>query len=751
MGRVENAKQQEVTVQQEALMEELIAQLTLEEKIGMIHGAGLFRTAGVERLAIPELHMSDGTMGVRAEFADNEWRSTGTTDDYVSYLPCDSAVASTWNRELSAVNGKVLGEETRGRGKDVILAPGINIKRSPLCGRNFEYMSEDPYLIEEMVVPMVEGIQQSDVAACVKHFAANSQETERLWVDTIVDERTLREIYYPGFRAAVEKGGIFSLMGAYNLINGEHCCMSKTLLNQLLREEWGFDGAIISDWGGVHDTKLAAESALDLEMNVTYDFENHNMAKPLLEKIRSGEIDESLVDEKVHNLLRMMLRLKMIGEKKDERKAGCYNTAQHQQAALEVARESVILLKNEQSILPLDEKKEKKIAVIGQNAAAIHSNGGGSAEVKALYEISPLMGIKKLLGGNAKVTYAPGYYIPGKEVQSEINWQADSTKHSDEKENSAAAECAADTSESKTAEELQAEYKKQALALAAECDTVIFVGGLNHDYDVEGADRADMKLPYGQDELIRELLQVRPDMIIVIYAGSPVEMPWKEQAKTILWSYYAGMEGGTAIAEILFGRVNPSGKLAETFIRDISQCPAHTIGTFAKEDVVEYKEGVMVGYRYYDTEQTDVNFCFGHGLSYSTFAYCDMEVKPVAASEDVAAEDDMESVRYQVMVTVKNTGACAGKEIIQLYVAPKNSAVIRPYHELRAFEKIELQPGEEASVTFALTARAFAYYDEKSAGFVAESGNYEIQIGASSRDIRLSEEITFCDVSQIFA
>ena len=741
MGCVGNVELQEVTVQQETQIEELITQLTLEEKIGMIHGAGLFRTAGVERLSIPELYMSDGPMGVRAEFADNEWRSTGTTDDFVSYLPCNSAIASTWNREISAKTGEVLGEEARGRGKDVILAPGINIKRSPLCGRNFEYMSEDPYLIEEMVVPMVQGIQQSDVAACVKHFAVNSQETERLWVDTIVEERTLREIYYPGFRAAVEKGGIFSLMGAYNLINGEHCCMSKSLLNQLLREEWGFDGAIISDWGGVHDTKLAAESALDVEMDVTYDFDNHNMATPLLEKIRSGEIDESLIDEKVRNLLRMMLRLKMIGEKKDERKAGCYNTPEHQQAVLDAARESIVLLKNEEAILPFDEKKEKRIAVIGQNAAAIHSNGGGSAEIKALYEISPLMGIKKLLGGNAKVTYAPGYYIPGKGAQSDINWQADSTKHLDETENATEAECATDTSGSKSAEELQAEYKKQALTLAAECDTVIFVGGLNHDYDVEGADRADMKLPYGQDELIAELLQVRPDMIIVIYAGSPVEMPWKEQAKTILWSYYAGMEGGTAIAEILFGRVNPSGKLAETFIRDTIQCPAHTIGTFAKKDVVEYKEGVMVGYRYYDTEQTDVNFCFGHGLSYSTFAYQDMEVKPVAVSDCAVEECDMESERYQVSFTIRNMGARTGKEIVQLYVAPKTSKIVRPYHELRAFEKIQLQPGEEKRVTFVLTARAFAYYNEKAAAFVAETGRYEIQIGASSRDIRLREEV----------
>lgn len=793
---------------QEEQVEALLQQLTLEEKIGMIHGAGLFRTKGVERLGIPPLYMSDGPMGVRAEFADNEWRSVGTTEDFVSYLPCNSAIASTWNRSLAASAGEVLGEETRGRGKDVILAPGINIKRSPLCGRNFEYMSEDSYLIEEMVVPMVQGIQKSDVAACVKHFAANSQETERLWVDTIVEERALREIYFPGFEAAVKKGGALSLMGAYNLLNGEHCCTSKKLLNKLLREEWGFDGAIISDWGGVHDTVLAAESALDIEMDVTYDFDKHHMAEPLFQKIQAGELDESLVDEKVRNVLRLMFRLHMLGEDRKSRKAGCYNTPEHRQAILDIARESVVLLKNEDNLLPLGEKAEieqetegknrengaernrdckdkngyRRIAVIGQNAAAIHSNGGGSAEIKALYEISPLMGIKKLLGGNTRVCYAPGYYIPGQEQQGNVNWQADSTKHMTEPQavdstNHLIEPEGADSANhlkepmvpndgQKTgtdaramqAGNLQQQYRAEALALAAECDTVIFVGGLNHDYDVEGKDRADMKLPYEQDALIEALLQVNPNTIIVLYGGSPVEMPWKDKAKAIVWSYYAGMEGGTAIAEVLFGRVNPSGKLAETFIRSEKQCPAHTIGTFGREDVVEYKEGVMVGYRYYDTEQTEVNFCFGHGLSYSTFTYTDLEIAPVVASDisQSGAEEGTVFTGYCVSAVVKNTGARAAREVVQLYIAPKGDFVSgeslassgaetaqasRPCHELRGFEKLMLQPGEEQRVSFLLDARAFSYYDEAAAGFVVGHGVYEIQIGASSRDIRLRGEV----------
>lgn len=713
----------------EAMIAELLSQLTLEEKIDMIHGAGLFRTGAVERLGIPSLYMSDGPMGVRAEFADNEWRSIGTTDDFVSYLPCNSAVASTWNRELAKSAGNVLGEEARGRGKDVILAPGINIKRSPLCGRNFEYMSEDPRLIEELVVPMVQGIQQNDVAACVKHFAANSQETERLWVDTLVDERTLREIYFPGFQAAVEKGGIFSIMGAYNLLNGEHCCTSKALLNEVLRKEWQFDGMIVSDWGGVHDTKLAAESALDIEMDVTYTFDKHWMAVPLLEKVRTGEIKEALIDEKIRNILRLMLRLKIIGENKENRKTGTYNSKEHQKAALAVARESVILLKNEENVLPLSEKKVKKVAVIGQNGAAIHSNGGGSAEIKALYEITPLMGIKKLLGGNVKVSYAPGYVVPKKEAEGDVNWQADSTKHLEE--NNERKKLGA-SEEKALLEKKKQEYLEEALRLAKESDAVIFVGGLSHEEDMEGKDRENMQLPYEQDEVISKLLAECPDTIVVMYAGSPVAMPWEKQAKAILWSYYNGMEGGTALAEMLFGRVNPSGKLAETFIRELKQCPAHTIGTFGAKDKVAYKEGVMVGYRYYDSVQTDVQFPFGHGLSYSTFTYSELEI--------AAAECESEKV-YEISLSVQNEGTMAGSEIVQIYAAPECSKVERPSHELKAFEKVFLCPGEKKTVKCCLSQKDFSYYDIGEKAFVPDNGFYEIQAAASSRDIRLSAKL----------
>lgn len=714
----------------EQQIEELLQKMTLEEKIGMIHGAGLFRTQGVERLGIPELHMSDGPMGVRCEFKDLKWEPACTTEDMVTYLPSNSALASTWNKKLAKAAGNVLGEEARGRKKDVILAPGINIKRSPLCGRNFEYMSEDPRLVEEMAVPFIEGVQENDVAACVKHFAANSQETERLWVDTIVDERTLQEIYFPGFLAAVQKGKSHSIMGAYNLLNGEHCCMSKSLLNKTLREDWGYDGAVISDWGGVHDTTLAAESALDLEMDVTYDVQKHYMADALIEKVKSGEIKEDLVNEKVRNLLRLMYRLHMIGDGAQNRKAGAYNTREHQQAVLDVARESVILLKNTKKHLPLEAAKGRKIAVIGRNAVKIHANGGGSAEIKALYEISPLLGIKSLLGGNVEISYAPGYDVPYKEAAGGENWQAESTKEDSWKP----------LADWKPDQVRQQALEEEAVALAKECDEVIFIGGLNHEFDIEGRDRMDMKLPYGQDTLIEKLCEVKPDMTVVLYAGSPVEMPWADKVENLIWCYYAGMEGGRALAEVLFGKVNPSGKLAETMIQKLSDCPAHSIGTFGKTDVVEYKEGVMVGYRYYDTKQVPVHFCFGHGLSYTDFSYEKLELEPLKASLKQGRRVAAEEALLDVKVTIKNVGTRAGAETIQIYLAPQTECgVERPAHELKAFEKVELLPGEEREVVLTLTEKDFAYYDVKEKAFMTSCGAYEIQAAASSRDIRLKE------------
>lgn len=731
-----------------AKAEALTARLTLEEKIGMIHGAHLFATRGVERLGIPPLVMSDGPMGVRQEFEPDHWQAVGNSDDYVTYLPCNSALASTWNRRLAGDMGSVLGCEARGRGKDIILAPGINIKRSPLCGRNFEYFSEDPCLTGELAASFIRGVQQWDVAACVKHFAANNQETRRLWVDVKVDERALREIYLPAFYDCLTEGGSLSVMGAYNRLYGEHCCQSKYLLHDILRQEWGYDGVVISDWGGVHDTELAAMSELDIEMSVTDNFDEYCMAQPLKRAVEQGKIPQERIDEKVTRILMLMMRLHMLdsaeagAEGGEKRKKGAYNLPEHRKAALETARESIVLLKNEGKCLPLDPGKVKKVLLVGENAVRIHSNGGGSAEIKALYELSPMMGIKMLLGGNVQVDFARGY-DSGAEKAAESREERLSREESPSREDGESREPASwqeKSLENGGGSRVEKEkdvlspagqrLRREAVRAAGAYDTVIFVGGLSHDYDSEGQDRSDMKLPCGQDALISELLAVKPDTVVVLIGGSPVEMGgWIGQAKTVVWSYYAGMEGGYALAEVLFGRVNPSGKLPETFYKKLTDCSAHRLGEFAKEESVAYGEGVFVGYRYNETFGVQPEFCFGHGLSYTEFAYLDA----VLAQEDGVC---------RVVCTLKNTGAYAGAETVQVYRMTKGMqgggpeavlsgtdgeeklAGLRPAKELIGFEKIYLAPGETGQVAVSIRRKP--------------DGGTDLGIGASVRDIRIT-------------
>lgn len=689
-------RNQELWNQAEALMKKL----TLDEKIGMIHGAELFRTKGVERFSIPPISLSDGPMGVRQEFFPASWQTVGHSDDYVTYLPCNSALASTWNRELAYETGSVLGEEARGRGKDVILGPGVNIKRSPLCGRNFEYFSEDPFLTKELAVRYIQGVQNWDVAACVKHFAANNQETERLWVDVQIDEQALREIYLPAFYSAITEGDSYTIMGAYNLINGEHCCQSEYLLGEILRKEWGYDGVVVSDWGGVHDTEKAANSQLDIEMSVTSDFDQYFMAEPLKKLIENGKISEAVVDEKVIHILMLMIRLHMLDGK---RKSGTYNTPEHREKALAVARESVVLLKNSKKVLPLSASETKKLLVIGENAECIHANGGGSAEIKALYEITPLMGIKTLLGGNAKVEFVSGYCRDRKAEESDTNWQETSLENG-------GGQSRRMTMDKEMAEKRLA-LRKEALEKAAEYEQVIFIGGLNHEIDSEGNDREDMKLPYEQDILIRELLKVNPSAVIAFVGGSPVEMgEWIDQADTVVWSWYAGMEGGKALAEVLFGRVNPSGKLPETFYKKHTDCSAHALGEFPGGKSVRYTEGVFVGYRYNDTFEVKPQFCFGHGLSYTEFTYENLSVEAVEGAEGTV----------MVSCDVTNIGDRVGKETVQVYLAPKNRSKNRPVQELKGFEKIELAAGETKRVSI------------KTEDY---SNDMEIRVGKSSGNI----------------
>ena len=733
--------EKKIEKKREKEIDKLIKKLTLDEKIAMIHGASLFRSGEVARLGIPAIETSDGPMGVRAEFLDDRWILVGNQDDMVTYLPSNSALASSWNTDLAREMGHVLGAEARGRGKDVILAPGINIKRDPLCGRNFEYMSEDPVLTKAFAVPFIQAVQENDVAACVKHFAANGQETDRLMVDEEIDERTLYELYLPAFKAAVQEAGAYSVMGAYNKVNGVHCCENKKLLDEILRKEWGFDGAVISDWGGVHKTKEAAECSMDLEMSIFPDFDDYKLANPLKALIEKGEISVDTVDAKVRNLLRMMYRLKMIGSKKDDRKAGAYNKPEHREAVLRGAQESMILLKNENRILPLDAKKLKKLAVIGANAVTQHSYGGGSAEIKALYEICPLAGLRMYLGGNVRVSYAQGYYVPQNKAEEGENWQVasvdedrnpdmgkagrDEVSDSENRRRGEEERLAKLEREKAEAHEKNEKLFAEALETAKDADAVIFVGGLNHEYDVEGCDRPDMKLPYEQDMLIEALLKVRKDVILTFVGGSPVEMPWREQAQTILWSYYAGMETGNALAQIIFGEVNPSGKLAETFPVRYEDCAAAKNGQFGKWGNIVLEEGLYCGYRHFDRQRIKPAFCFGHGLSYTSFEYSGLTMK-AEKGKDV-----------KLTFSVKNTGKLAGAEAVQIYIAPIAAQVDRPDKELKAFSKVELGAGRSKKISLTLKQEDFMYYDVQLRKFIADAGDYEILVGASCEDIRL--------------
>lgn len=708
----------------------VISKMTLDDKIAMIHGAHLFQNGSVERLSIPALTMSDGPMGVRAEFEPDHWMPMQHSSDQVTYLPCNSALASTWNRSLSKDMGSVLGEENRGRGKDISLAPGINIKRTPLCGRNFEYFSEDPYITGELASEFVKGLQEWDVAACVKHFALNNQETQRLEVNAEVDEEVLRRIYLRAFHKVLKEGGAYSVMGAYNKYKDDYCNENPFLLTQILRDEWKWDGTVISDWGGVHNTDKAAVSDLDLEMSVKDNFDEYVMANPLKQKIESGEIDEAYIDKKVYHLLLLMYRLKMLGG--FVRKCGSYNTPMHRQVALDVARESVILLKNDNNILPLKRDKLKKVLVIGENGDRIHSNAGGSAEIKALYEITPLMGLRSHIGGNCKVDYAEGYTSRFKADEpsafdeggtnwerldairkaAEANWQEASLENGGGKTQSVI-----NVDEKLSA--LRKKLRDEALSMASDTsyEKVIFIGGINHDFDSEGIDRINMELPYEQNELIEELLKIRPDLVVVMVAGSPVSMtPWADKVKALIWTYYNGIEGGNALADVILGNVNPSGKLAETIGHDLKDYGSHVLAKFPEPETAHYTEGFKVGYRFNDTDKVEPLFPFGYGLSYTSFEY---------RSPKMSLDSNGNKV---ITVCIQNTGKVSGSEIVQVYARRKGAEV---FQELAGFEKVYIRAGEEREVEIQIE---LDHETELSKSF---NKSVEYAIGSSSRDIRM--------------
>ena len=682
-------------------IDERIKQMTLEEKVGMLHANSSFTSGGVERLGIPELVMSDGPHGVRMEHG-RDWRTDNDhVDDSATYLPTGICLASSWNPQLGYAYGAVLGSEANARGKDVILGPGINIMRSPLNGRNFEYESEDPYLISRMAVGYIKGVQDQDVSACVKHFLANNQETERGRVNVLMSERALREIYLPGFKAAVMQGGVYSVMGAYNKFRGEWCTENEYLVGRILKGEFGFKGILMSDWGAVHHTMEALWNGTDLEMGsdlVGMPYHKFFLGDTVVALVRRGVVDEALIDEKVRRILYVMYKI----HKFDKRKPGAFSTKAHFATARKVAEEGIVLLKNT-GLLPLSRTAVKSVAVIGASVVRLQSEGGGSSQVRTRYEVTPLAGIKTIAGGSVRVTYAPGYEIA---------------------RNSIADQALIDS----------------AVEAARKADVAVVVGGWTHGYgnyawednayDAEGVDKPDMTLPFGQDRLIKAVMQANPRTVVVLMGGGPVDMTaWVDKAPAVVEAWYPGSEGGTALAEILFGLVNPSGKLPVTFPKTLAESPVVTLGQFPGDSTtVEYDDDIFVGYRYFDTWKVRPQFAFGHGLSYTTFGYSNLGVSTKGQTAVVS-------------VSLTNTGHLPGAEVVQVYVKQDRCTLRRPEKELKGFEKIFLQPGETRTVTITLQKDAFQYYNDLKHAWALDPGDFTILCGGASDDIRASRVI----------
>ena len=696
-------------VQMEKRIEKLIKKMTLEEKVGLLHGNSKFYVAGVERLGIPEWSLSDGPHGVRAEINRHDWAYAGWTNDSASYFPTGTAFAAAWNPELAYRRGEVLGEEARWRKKDVLLGPGVNIIRSPLCGRNFEYMSEDPYMNSVLAVAYIKGLQSRDVACSVKHFAVNNQETNRTTVDVECSERALREIYLPAFKAAVQEGGALTVMAAYNKFRGEFCAENNYLVRKILRNEWGFDGVYVTDWGAAHSTVPSMEAGLDLEMGTLIDkYEDWYYANPLIEAVKSGKIPMSLVDEKVGDVLRVMIKTNVLDPKK-RFGPGSMNTKEHQQATYDAAAEAIVLLKNQHNLLPLDFSSIKSLAVIGDNATRKHSNGGLSSEIKAVYEVTPLEALRAKWGDKVDIRFAQGYEKLSTFVEGSNNGQSSGTFSSKTQESDA--------------------LLKEAVEVARTSDVALLVCGLNHDYDTESFDRLNMDIPYGQVELIQEVVKANPRTIVVMIAGSPLNMAAVDICSpAIVWAWFNGMEGGNALVDVLSGKVNPSGKMPFTTPVSLDQSPAHALGNFPGRDLkVNYEEDILVGYRWFDTKGLPVVYPFGYGLSYTTFNYSNLNT-------DKKTYDQADTI--QATFTLTNTGDREGAEVAQLYVSDPVCSVMRPVKELKGFKKVFLKPGESRRITLDIPVSSLAFYSEAQSQFVVEPGEFILQLGASTSDIK---------------
>lgn len=703
----------------EERIEDALSRMTLEEKVAMTHAQSKFCSPGVARLGIPEFWMTDGPHGIRPEVLWDEWEQAGWTNDSCVAFPALTCLAATWNPEISLLYGKSIGEEARYRNKTVLLGPGVNIYRTPLNGRNFEYMGEDPYLAGKMVVPYIQGVQQNGVAACVKHYALNNQEVNRHTTNVIVDDRALYEIYLPAFKAAVQEGKTWAIMGSYNLYKNQHACHNQYLLNDILKGEWGFDGVVVSDWGGTHDTKESVHNGLDMEFGswtnglsngASNAYDNYYLAHPYLKLIKEGKVGTDELNDKVRRILRLAYRTTM--DKK--RPFGALCSEAHLTAARRIGEEGIVLLQNHNNVLPVDLDQVKKIAVIGENAVKMMTVGGGSSSLKVKYELSPLDGIKKRVGDRAEVIYARGYV-------GDPNGEYNGVKSGQ------------DLKDNRTPEDLIAE----AVSVAKEADCVIFIGGLNKSahQDCEDADRKELGLPYGQDEVITALAQANKNLVVVNISGNAIAMPWVREVPAVLQAWYLGTEAGNAIAAVLMGDVNPSGKLPFTFPASLEDVGAHKLGEYpgiVRTDgshVVDekYNESIFVGYRWADKEKTKPLFPFGHGLSYTTFKYG----KAVANKKVMGMEETL-----TVTVPVTNTGNREGAEVVQLYISDLKSSLPRPVKELKGFSKVKLAPGETKEVTFTFGKDALSFFDDTRHEWEAETGKFEAVIAASAMDIK---------------
>ena len=695
----------------EQRIDDALARMTLDEKIAVIHAQSKFSSPGVKRLGFPDLWTDDGPHGVRPDVLWDEWVQAGQTNDSCVAFPALTCLAATWNPALSRLYGESLAEEALYRGKHVILGPGVNINRTPFNGRNFEYMGEDPWLASRMVVPYIQGLQSKGVAACVKHYALNNDEEYRHQVNVIVSDRALHEIYLPAFKAAVQEGGAWAVMGSYNLYQNQHNCHNATLLNKILKQDWGFDGVVISDWGGCHNTEEAIQNGLDLEfgswtdgltMGVTNAYDNYYMALPYKRLIREFKYSTKELDEKVRRVLRLFYRTTM----NRQRPFGFLCSESHYEAALKIAQQGIVLLKNDRKILPV--KKARRILVVGENAIKMMTVGGGSSSLKVQKEILPLDGIKARFA-EAEVDFARGYV--GDTIQSYDGVTVGRSLY-----------------DLRSAEELTAE----AVAKAKDADVVIFIGGLNKSnyQDCEGHDRQTYGLPYGQDQLIEALVKANPNLVYVNISGNAVAMPWAKKVPAIVQGWFVGSESGEALASVLAGDVNPSGKLPFTWYARLEDCGAHATGSYPGtwregHQIIDetYKEDIFVGYRWTDKQQIKPLFPFGYGLSYTTFQVSNLR----ADKKEMTADDQL-----TITADVKNVGSLAGAEVLQLYISDTQSSLPRPVKELKGFKKVYLEPGETQQVSFIIDRSALSFYDEKTGAWTAEPGEFVAMVNNSS-------------------